>query len=149
MVNATRVSVTIGETDLSATLPRAIAQSRVVLNGKQWKIHEYFNASTGVNDIALIHLPLNVVQNSNTSIGYLYFYDQSTTTNFNSYYTNKIATVAGWGRTRWNATSLPWKLQYANNLKVINTTECQKTWPKVTANQICVVPANTTNKQVI
>jgi hypothetical protein len=147
-VNTIQVTVTFGAIDLSNIHPKS-APSKVVVNAKQWKIHENYNNITHVHDIALVHLPFHITPNANVSLGVLYFFDPSNAASFNANYANKLATVAGWGRTAGDATTLPSLLQYASNLKVVSVTECQYHWPYVTNNQICVKASNTSNLQVI
>jgi hypothetical protein len=136
--------------DLAAVHPKS-APSKVVVNARQWKIHEKFSYTTAVHDIALVHLPFHITPNANVSLGSLYFFDPSIECSFSANYANKLATVAGWGFTRSNATTLPLLLQYTNKLKVINVTECQRFYPRfpISTNQICVVPTNSSNVQVI
>jgi hypothetical protein len=152
LVNALIATVTIGEIDLNAYYQRAGMPSRVVIRAKQWKIHERYNATSKVNDIALIHLPLNIIPSVNVSIGYLYFYDPSNPTTFSAFYANKIATVVGWGLLGGSSSAvLPSMLQYTSNQRIITTAECQRNFTTlpISTNQICVVPANTSRVQVI
>jgi hypothetical protein len=106
-----------------------------MIHAKQWVIHENYTNNRTVlnNDIGLIQLSLRATYNRNVStipINIL---------NATRFYTGRNVTVSGWGLTRDNTSVTPTKLQYTN-VRIINTTSCQQTWPFVDNKIICAVP---------
>jgi hypothetical protein len=126
------------------------SSTRIVVRAKQWVYHEeYEQFELYRNDIAIIHLPVNVPYGKNVRAGYVYPYDPTNPDIFDSQFLDKKAMVAGWGRHggREDSTS-PVNLEFTQ-ISVTSRADCKNEFPGITVNQICTRTANAERVQVI
>ncbi len=124
------------------------AKTRYTVEAKRWKAHDSFTAGFTENDIGIVYLPQNVHKNENTALGYLYLNDPTDSGSFDTFYLNKIATVAGWGSVDGSVDVYTDKLQYTT-VKIITQDECDSAFGAAfTAKVICTVSPTTVTRQV-
>jgi hypothetical protein len=75
LTKAVEVKVIAGDINLNEPLRKSDSPTRVTMTAKQWTIHEDYNLTTRVNDIALIQLPENIPYTVNTEIVHVHKHD--------------------------------------------------------------------------
>lgn len=125
--NFSTLKVLSGATTLSTT--QAVASGHTLSNVSAVYVHENYNNSTYVNDIALIKLSSPV---TSSAIGAV----STTTTPY--YTTGSLATVAGWGTTVENSTTDYPVTMNEVDIPVVSLATCQASYgSQVTSNMLC------------
>jgi hypothetical protein len=121
------------------------ATTRVKIQAKRIIVHSDQDFTTGLANIGLVYLPINSIRTTNSDVAYLYLNDPSDSSVYTTYFFNQVVKVAGWGEIGESLANSPVLLE--TEVKIVDATTCQGSYPSADATTICVQSASTTAVQ--